>query len=182
MPKKKKKTAPAPVPSTRGPLAPYLMRFSRFDWAALLLAGVIILVSLLAANHPYSLSQCDPYGFLLWFLLVLGHLPMEFAEFAAKLTGADARAIETFMENREALLLGACNLVLLGISWAVLRFWVLKRWGAEPLRIAAMFYHLFFFWGVIQLLCFFAVKNWSDGKVNPLHRNLKKPPVEEVRK
>ena len=86
------------------------------------------------------------------------------------------------MENREALLLGACNLLMLGISWVVLRFWVLKRWGAEPLRIATMFYRLLLFWGILQLLCFFAVKNWNDGKVNPLHRTLKKPQVENVRK
>ena len=180
MTKKKKKTLAAPAP--RGPLAPYLVKFSRFDRAALLLGAAIIAIALLAANHPYRLSECDPYGFLLWFLLVLGHLPMEFLEFAAKLTGADAHAIESFMENREALLLGACNLLMLGISWVVLRFWVLKRWGAEPLRIATMFYRLLLFWGILQLLCFFAVKNWNDGKVNPLHRTLKKPQVENVRK
>ena len=176
---KKKKKDPA-VRTTQLPFTSSLVKFSRFDWAALLLAFVIVVIALLAANQPYKLSECDPYGFLLWFLLVLGHLPMELIEFAAKLTGANAQLIESFIENREAVLLGACNLVILGITWAVLRFWVLKRWGAEPLRIGAIFYRLIFFWGVIQLLCFFAVKNWNDGKVNPLHRDLKKPAAENV--
>ena len=40
MAKKKKKILDSPAP--RGPLAPYLVKFSRFDWAALLLGAVFL--------------------------------------------------------------------------------------------------------------------------------------------
>lgn len=153
------------------------IRFRRFDWAVLLLAGVIVIIAALAAGHHYKLSSADPYGFLLWFLLVVGHLPMEIIEFTAKLIGIDGKAIENFVDHREALLLGICNLTMLGICWAVLRFPVLKRYGSEPLRIATIFLRLLFFWGLFQICCFSALKNWSDGKVNPLHRDLKKSEI-----
>ncbi|MBR2372593.1 MAG: hypothetical protein IKA87_00010 [Lentisphaeria bacterium] len=171
--KKKKNTPEVKVPV----FLSFLTGFRRFDWAALLLAAVIIIISALAAGHTYKLSEADPYGFLIWFLLIVGHIPMEIIEFTAKLTGIDGSTIESFIAHREAILLGACNLVMLAVCWAVLRFHVLKRYGAEPLRIAAIFFRLIFFWGIFQLFCFIAVKNWSDGKINPLHRELKKVSV-----
>ena len=155
----------------------FLLKFRRFDWAVILVAGVILLTSLLAAGHPYKLDSADPYGFLIWFLLLLGHLPMEIIEFCARLSGVEGKTIENFIRNREALLLGSCNLIVLAICWATLKFYILKRYGTEPLRIAVIFLRLIFIWGVFQFLCFVAVKNWSDGKVNPLHRDLKKTSV-----
>ena len=152
----------------------FFMRFRRFDWAVLFLAVVIILIASLAAGHPYELDKADPYGFLIWFLLLLGHIPMEIIEFCARLAGIDGKSIADFLEHREAILLGTCNLGMLAVFWAVMRFHILKRYGSEPLRIATIFLYLIFFWGLFQLFCFIAVKNWSDGKVNPLHRELKK--------
>lgn len=172
MAKKKKKN----LPEVKVPLfLPCLTGLRRFDWDTLLLAAVIIIISALAATHPYKLSEADPYGFLIWFLLIIGYLPMEIIEFTAKLSGTDGKTIENFIAHREAVLLGLCNLIMLAACWAVMRFYVLKRYGTEPLRTAAIFFRLIFFWGIFQLCCFVAVKNWSDGKVNPLHRELKKP-------
>ena len=105
---------------------------------------------------------------------------MEIIEFAARLSGVDGATIENIIKNREALLLGVCDLTVLAVFWAVMRFAVLKRYGSEPLRIAAIFLQLLIFWGIFQLFCFIAVKNWSDGKVNPLHRDLKKAKVQSV--
>jgi hypothetical protein len=149
-------------------------RLRPFDWAVLLVALVIFLTALLAAGHPYKLNSADPYGFLVWFLLLLGHIPMEITEFIFRLAGVDGETISNFTRNREALLLGSCNLLVLGTFWGVMRFYVLKRYGTTPLRTAMIFLRLIFFWGLFQLLCFIAVKNWSDGKVNPLHRDLKR--------
>ena len=173
MAKKKKKEM---LVST-GATPVFFMRFRRFDWAVLLLAAVIILIASLAAGKPYRLDSADPYGFLIWFLLLLGHIPMEITEFCARLVGTDGKTIAAFLEHREAVLLGICNLTVLAVFWAVMRFHVLKRYGSEPLRIATVFLQLIFFWGLFQLFCFIAVKNWSDGKVNPLHRELKKSEV-----
>ena len=176
MAKKKKKNEvvnKAQVPA-------FLVRFRRFDWAVLSLGSIILLSSLLAAGHPYKLDRADPYGFLIWFLLLLGHVPMEIIEFVAKLSGVEGKTIENFIRHREALLLGACNLSVLAVCWGVMRFHILKRYGAEPLRIAVIFLRLLFFWGIFQIFCFIAVKNWSDGKVNPLHRDLKKTPSAAV--
>ena len=170
MAKKKKKNEiviSSSVPS-------FLVRFRRFDWSVLTLGVVILIVSLLAAGHPYKLDSADPYGFLIWFLLLLGHFPMEIIEFIARFAGVEGSAIENFTRNREALLLGACNLCVLTTLWAVMKFYILKRYGTEPLRIAVIFLRLLFFWGLFQLFCFIAVKNWSDGKINPLHRELRK--------
>ncbi|MBR7138470.1 MAG: hypothetical protein IKD44_02890 [Lentisphaeria bacterium] len=175
MAKKKKKNG-----QLRQPQPGFLLfKFRPFDWAVIMAALVILLASLLAAGHPYKLDNADPYGFLIWFLLLLGHLPMEIIEFTAKLAGIEGETIENFTKNREAVLLGVCNLSVLAICWGIMRFYILKRYGSEPLRIAVIFLRLIFFWGVFQLLCFIAVKNWSDGKVNPLHRDLKKT---EIRK
>jgi hypothetical protein len=149
-------------------------RIRPFDWAVILVALVIFLTALLAAGHPYKLNGADPYGFLIWFLLLLGHIPMEITEFIFRLAGVDGETISHFTRNREALLLGSCNLLVLGIFWGVMRFYILKRYGTQPLRTAMIFLRLIFFWGLFQLLCFIAVKNWSDGKVNPLHRDLKR--------
>ena len=173
MAKKKKKNELA----NKAQVPAFLVRFRRFDWAVLSLGCIILLISLLAAGHPYKLDSADPYGFLIWFLLLLGHIPMEIIEFTARLSGVDGQAIESFTRHREALLLGACDLMVLGITWVVMRFYILKRFGAEPLRITMIFLRLIFFWGLFQLMCFVAVKNWSDGKVNPLHRDLKKVSV-----
>ena len=173
MAKKKKKINAAfstPVPFLA-------VKFRRFDWAVLLTGGIILINAVLALGHPYKLDSADPYGFLIWFLLLLGHIPMEIIEFTARLLGVDGQAIESFTQHREALLLGACDLMVLGITWVVMRFYILKRFGAEPLRITMIFLRLIFFWGLFQLMCFVAVKNWSDGKVNPLHRDLKKVSV-----
>jgi hypothetical protein len=158
----------------------FLLRFRKFDWLVLSLAFIILLVAALAAGNPYKLDSADPYGFLVWFLLLLGHLPMEIIEFAARLSGVDGATIENIIKNREALLLGVCDLTVLAVFWAVMRFAVLKRYGSEPLRIAAIFLQLLIFWGIFQLFCFIAVKNWSDGKVNPLHRDLKKAKLQSV--
>ncbi|MBE6385743.1 MAG: hypothetical protein E7048_08770 [Lentisphaerae bacterium] len=176
MAKKKKKTSPfAPVSM------PFLSpKFRRFDLSVLMVAGVIIFAAALAMGHPYKLDSADPYGFLVWFLLLLGHIPMELIEFTIRLAGVDGQTIENFTRNREALLLGMCDLLVLGISWAVMRFYIFKRFGSEPLRITMLFLRLIFFWGLFQLMCFIAVKNWSDGKVNPLHRDLKKGSVKTV--
>lgn len=175
MAKKKKKNGQ--LRQTQTGFLPFKLR--PFDWAVIMAALVILLASLLAAGHPYKLDSADPYGFLIWFLLLLGHLPMEIIEFSAKLAGIEGTTIENFTRNREALLLGICNLSVLAACWGIMRFYILKRFGSEPLRIAVIFLRLIFFWGVFQLLCFIAVKNWSDGKVNPLHRDLKKT---EIRK
>ena len=158
----------------------FLLKFRRFDWAVILVAVVILLTSLLAAGHPYKLDSADPYGFLVWFLLLLGHIPMEIIEFTARLVGVQGQTIENFTRNREAILLGGCNLLVLVLFWSTMKFYVLKRYGTEPLRIAAIFLRIIFFWGIFQLFCFAAVKNWSDGKVNPLHRDLKKAKVQSV--
>ena len=176
MAKKKKKTSPfAPVS------VPFLSpKLRRFDWSVLMVAAVIIFAAALAMGHPYKLDSADPYGFLIWFLLLLGHIPMEIIEFTFRLAGVDGQTIESFIRNREALLLGTCDLLVLGATWAVMRFYILKRFGPEPLRITMIFLRLIFFWGLFQLMCFIAVKNWSDGKVNPLHRDLKKLPVKTV--
>ena len=149
-------------------------RIRPFDWSVLLVALVILLTTALAAGHPYKLNGADAYGFLVWFLLLLGHIPMEIIEFIARLFGVEGETIECFTRNREALLLGICNLCVLTAFWGVMRFYILKRFGTSPLRTAMIFLRLIFFWGLFQLLCFIAVKNWSDGKVNPLHRDLKK--------
>ena len=175
MAKKKKKNGQ--LRQTQTGFLPFKLR--PFDWAVIMAALVILFASLLAAGHPYKLDSADPYGFLIWFLLLLGHLPMEIIEFSAKLAGIEGGTIENFTRNREALLLGICNLSVLAACWGIMRFYILKRYGSEPLRIAVIFLRLIFFWGVFQLLCFIAVKNWSDGKVNPLHRDLKKT---EIRK
>lgn len=178
MTKKKRKTEE--LRRLRIPGAP--LRFRRFDLTVLMVGIVILLVSLLAVGHPYKLDRADPYGFLIWFLLLLGHLPMEIIEFCAQLAGVEGKSIDNFTRNREALLLGACNLFVLLTCWITLKFYVLKRYGTAPLRIAVMFLRLIFFWGIFQLFCFAAVKNWSDGKVNPLHRDLKKTQPEAVQK
>ena len=173
--KKKKSTLPTP-----GAMPGIFAGFRRFDWLVLMLAVIILLVAALAAGHPYKLDSADPYGFLVWFLLLLGHLPMEIIEFAARFSGVEGTTIENIIKDREAILLGACDLTVLAVFWGVMRFAVLKRYGAEPLRIAAIFLQLLIFWGLFQFFCFIAVKNWSDGKVNPLHRDLKKAKVQSV--
>ena len=157
--KKKKINAAVSTP------VPFLaVKFRRFDWAVLLTGGIILINAILALGHPYKLDSADPYGFLIWFLLLLGHIPMEIIEFTARLSGVDGQAIESFTQHREALLLGACDLMVLGITWVVMRFYILKRFGAEPLRIAMIFLRLIFFWGLFQLMCFVAVKTGGTAK------------------
>ena len=129
----------------------FAVKFRRFDWAVLLTAAVIIVNAALAMGHPYKLDSVDPYGFLMWFLLLLGHIPMEILEFTVRLAGVDGQAIDNFTRNREALLLGICDLAVLGITWGVMRFYILKRFGAEPLRITMIFLRLIFFWGLFQI-------------------------------
>ena len=173
--KKKKNSAAVTVPW----LPFHLFRFRRFDLTVLLVAVVICIAALLGAGHPYKLDSADPYGFLIWFLLLLGHVPMEIIEFTARLAGVEGQTIENFTRNREAILLGICNLLVLALCWSIMKFYVLKRYGTEPLRIAVIFLRIVFFWGIFQLFCFAAVKNWSDGKVNPLHRDLKSVKIEQ---
>lgn len=170
MSKKKKKN----ISPSRSAASGFFAKIHRFDWTVLMVAGIILLNALAALGHSYHLDKPDPYGFPVWFLLLIGHLPMEIIEFSAKVAGVEGETIENFIRHREALLLGICDLTVLAAVWAIMRFVIFKRFGAEPLRIAIIFLRLIFFWGIFQLCCFIAVKNWSDGKVNPLHRDLKK--------
>ena len=65
MTKKKKKTLAAPA--TRGPLAPYLVKFSRFDRAALLLGSFIF-----AAAHGFLLGLPGLFFIGIVFQIVCG--------------------------------------------------------------------------------------------------------------
>ena len=49
----------------------------KLDWATSLLAVVIILAAMGTINADYDLSKSNPQGFAMWFLLLMGWIPLE---------------------------------------------------------------------------------------------------------
>lgn len=148
----------------------------RFDLISAGLAVVIILAAAVSAGRPYELGLPYAHGFALWFPLLLAYIPLEVIGLFNWLFGVQENAFMQFLvQDHQALGMGLFNLVMLGIVWALVRFWLGRRYGFSFLRTTGTFLLILLVWGCFQLFCFVAVTIWSHGGFTPLHHHLRRP-------
>ncbi len=153
----------------------------KFDLAVMLLAGLIVLSAAVTWGCKYELGKPDPAGFVVWFLLLLAYLPLEFFGFISWMAGFSPAGIDAFLRGNEALVLGLCDLATVAVFWTVTRFILLRRYGIGALRVCTVFALILALWGVFQLGCAGAVIVWNRGGLAPLHQHLHRSlPPEKV--
>ena len=140
----------------------------KFDWATLLLGAIIVFTALATVNADYDLSKSNPQGFAMWFLLLMGWIPLEIFGLVRWAFGLH----QEFAIAGEGPTLGICGLTTLAAVWAVIRFWIAKFCHPETLRIALHFILIFACWGVFQLFCYLVALGWERSDVAPLDKKL----------
>jgi len=168
MSKKKKKQLL--VPMTRSEKIKAWLR--RIDWSFLLLELVIIAAAVISSGEPYELNKADSTGFLVWFLLFIGYLPLELFGIFACCFGVDPETVAGMLHGREILALGFCDAGVIAVVWAVMKFWMRPKFGQEYFRNTMIFLRILLFWGLFQFFCYGAVRIWEAGRLNPLHQHL----------
>lgn len=140
----------------------------KLDWAAGLLALVIILAAVGTINADYDLSKFNPQGFAMWFLLIMGWIPLELVGLCRWLFGLR----QELAIAGEGPTLGICGLAALAAVWAVLRFYAARFCRPEVLKAAFHFMLIFACWGIFQLFCYYAALGCERSDVSPLDKTL----------
>ena len=142
----------------------------RLDWVTLLLGIIIIIAAMGTINVQYDLSKSNPQGFVMWFLLIIGWIPLELFGLIRWLFGFQ----EEFAVAGEGPTLGICALTSLVAAWVVIRFYVARFCRPEVLKIAFHFILIFACWGVFQLFCYLAALGCERSDIGPLNKNLRR--------
>ena len=104
----------------------------KLDWAVLLLGGAIFIAAVGTVGADYDLSKGNPQGFAMWFLLIMGWIPLEIVGVARWLFGIH----QEISPAGEGPTLGICALSALAVVWAVFRFHIARTCRPEVLRAA----------------------------------------------
>ncbi|MBR7104626.1 MAG: hypothetical protein IKC65_06765 [Lentisphaeria bacterium] len=140
----------------------------KLDWATSLLAVVIILAAMGTINADYDLSKSNPQGFAMWFLLLMGWIPLELFGLIRLFFGIH----QDFALAGEGPTLGVCGLAALAAVWAFIRFYLARICRPETLRAAFHFILIFACWGIFQLFCYLAALGCERSDVAPLDKKL----------
>ena len=140
----------------------------KLDWAALLLGGTILIAAVGTAGADYDLSKGNPQGFAMWFLLIMGWIPLEIVGVFRWLFGIHPE----ISPAGEGPTLGICALSALAAVWAVFRFHVARTCRPEVLRAAFHITLIFACWGIFQLLCCFVAFGSERSDIAPLDKTL----------
>ena len=140
----------------------------RLDVATLLLGAIIVFTAMATVNADYDLSKSNPQGFVMWFLLLIGWIPLEI--FGLIRWGFGIH--QEFAIAGEGPTLGICALTTLAAVWAILRFYVAKVCRPEVLKMSFHFILIFACWGVFQLFCYLVALGCERSDVAPLDKKL----------
>ena len=140
----------------------------KLDWATSLLAVVIILAAMGTINADYDLSKSNPQGFAMWFLLLMGWIPLELFGLIRWVFGIR----QEFAIAGEGPTLGICALTLLIVVWAFIRFYVARAFRPEILKAASHLILIFACWGLFQLFCYLVALGCERSDVAPLDKKL----------
>lgn len=140
----------------------------RLDIATLLLGAIIIFTAMATVNADYDLSKSNPQGFVMWFLLLLGWIPLEIFGLIRWIFGLH----QDFTLAGEGPTLGVCALTTLAAAWAVMRFYIARVCRLEVLKVAFHFILIIACWGVFQLFCYLVALGCERSDVAPLDKKL----------
>ena len=132
----------------------------KLDWACLLLAFTILVSAIGTAGSDYDLSKANPQGFAMWFLLIMGWIPLEILGVIRWLFGI----------HQEISPAGAGP--TLAAVWALFRFHIARTCRPEVLRAAFHFVLIFACWGLFQLLCCIIALSSEHSDIAPLDKTL----------
>ena len=147
----------------------------KLDWATFLLAAMIVFAAMGTVNTDYDLSRSNPQGFAMWFLLLVGWIPLELFGLIRWLFGIR----QEFSPVGEGPALGICALAALAAVWAVIRFYVAKICRLEVLRTAFHFMLIFAFWGMFQMICYLVALGCERTDIAPLDKKLIRKTVQK---
>ena len=122
----------------------------KLDIATLLLGAIIIFTAMATVNADYDLSKANPQGFVMWFLLLMGWIPLEIFGLIRWIFGLH----QEFAFAGEGPTLGICALTTLFAAWAIMRFYIARVCRLEVLKVAFHFILIIACWGVFQLFCY----------------------------
>ena len=140
----------------------------KLDFATFVLGMIIIFAALGTVNADYDLSHANSHGFAMWFLLLIGWIPLEIIGLFRWVAGIH----EEFAFAGEGPTLGICALTTLAAVWAVIRFYVAKRYRPEVLKTAFHIILIFACWGGFQMLCYLVALGCERSDVAPLDKKL----------
>ena len=140
----------------------------KLDWATLLLGVIIIFAAMGTVNSDYDLSKFNSQGFAMWFLLLIGWIPLELFGLIRWVFGIH----QEFTVAGEGPTLGVCALITLAAVWAFLRFYVARVCRPDVLRSAFHFILIFAFWGAFQMICYLVSLGCERSDVAPLDKKL----------
>ncbi len=143
------------------------MAARRTNLIFMMLALTVVIAVLIGRSGAYELGQPSSTGFVHWFLLFTGYIPLLIWSSINLLLGLDFR----LAVGREIWTLGICDLVTVGIAWGVVRL-LGRRFGTELLNIAGNFALMLLVWGWFQIGCTVVLSSWEHGGLVTLHRHL----------
>lgn len=140
----------------------------KLDIATLLLGAIIIFTAMATVNADYDLSKANPQGFVMWFLLLMGWIPLEIFGLIRWIFGLH----QEFAFAGEGPTLGICALTTLIAAWAIMRFYIARVCRLEVLKVAFHFILIIACWGVFQLFCYLVALGCERSDVAPLDKKL----------
>ena len=146
----------------------------KFDLVSGLLLVVIVIAMFCSCGEAYELGRAHAPGFAIWFLLFIAYVPLALVGGINWMFGIQDNFMMRFLLENQALGMGIFDLVLVIVVWAVIRFWLGRRYGANFIAAAGNFLLMLLVWGVFQLLCLGVVTIWERGGFSPLHRHLER--------
>ena len=127
-----------------------------FDLTSVGIALLIIISMVISECGQSSLSEDSCAGFVKWFLVVVGYLPIAVYSVGCYLCGVAANG--AIWEN--ARILGALDIAFL-VVWGSVRF-IGRNYSPDFTRRAWHLLLIVFYWGIFQLFCFATALLWSD--------------------
>ena len=140
----------------------------KLDWATLLLGVTILVAAVGTVGAEYDLAKANPQGFAMWFLLIMGWIPLEIVGVFRWLFGIH----QEISPAGEGPTLGICALSALAVVWAVFRFHIARTCRPEVLRAAFHIILIFACWGIFQMLCCLAALSSERSDIAPLDKTL----------
>lgn len=140
----------------------------KLDIATLLLGAIIIFTAMATVNADYDLSKANSQGFVMWFLLLMGWIPLEIFGLIRWIFGLH----QDFTFAGEGPTLAVCALTTLAAAWAIMRFYIARVCRLEVLKVAFHFILIIACWGVFQLFCYLVALGCERSDVAPLDKKL----------
>ena len=138
-----------------------------FDLTSVGVALLIIISAVISGSGNASLSEFSGAGFVKWFLVVVGYLPIAIYRVGCYICGVAVNG--AIWEN--VRILGMVDIAFLLAVWAAVRL-IGRSHTPDFTRRAWHLLLIVFYWGIFQLFCFATALLWSDFEKAESSKNM----------